>query len=222
MSEPTVLACTAFDGHRRIASGSLPDVALATKKVVDRGPRGAVLIFDDLTSEQIEIDFRGSESDVLRRLKPIVAARTRPDETEDASQETPAAPAARGPGRPKLGVVAREVTLLPRHWDWLATQPGGASVALRKLVEVARRNGRMRDRLRLAQESAYRFASAMAGNLVGFEEAMRALFAADKSRFTSYAANWPRDIARHATMLAERVFNAAAPVTGESGAQSEA
>src|ERR1700739_3037247 len=43
------------------------------------------------------------------------------------------------PGRPKLGVVAREVTLLPRHWDWLATQPGGGSVALRKLVGEARR-----------------------------------------------------------------------------------
>jgi uncharacterized protein len=109
------------------------------------------------------------------------------------------------------------VTLLPRHWDWLATQPGGASVVLRRLVEVARRSGEARDRLRVAQESAYRFASAMAGNLIGFEEAMRALFAAEAGRFARYAAEWPKDIARHATMLADRVFAANASVESRTG-----
>src|ERR1700679_3549712 len=61
------------------------------------------------------------------------------------------------PGRPKLGVTAREVTLLPRHWDWLATQPGGASIALRRLVEDARSNPKML--MRSARDSVYRFAT---------------------------------------------------------------
>ena len=89
----------------------------------------------------------------------------------------------RGRGRPKLGVVAREVTLLPRHWDWLNSQSGGASVALRKLVEAARLAGDDKDRTRHAQEAAYRFMTALAGNLPGYEEATRALYAADPARF---------------------------------------
>ena len=93
------------------------------------------------------------------------------------------AAAPRGPGRPKLGVVAREITLLPRHWDWLAQQKGGASVAIRKLVDEARRVNEDGDRIRLAQEAAYRFMSAMAGNRPHYEEAIRALFAADSASF---------------------------------------
>jgi hypothetical protein len=114
----------------------------------------------------------------------------------------PAAPEPRGRGRPKLGVVAREVTLLPRHWDWLATQPGGASVALRKLVEEARRTGGDRDRSRAARDAAYHFMSAMAGNLPGFEEASRALFADDRRRFAGLIAGWPDDVRDHAVKLA--------------------
>src|ERR1700690_3457045 len=110
--------CTAFAGARRIASGDLKDVAWKAKRVADRGGPAPVLIFDDLSGEVIEVDFRGTPADVLKTLSE---------------------PAPRGPGRPRLGVVAREVKLLPRHWDWLASQPGGASVALRKLVEEARR-----------------------------------------------------------------------------------
>lgn len=91
----------------------------------------------------------------------------------------------RGPGRPKLGVVPREVTLLPRHWEWLGAQPGGASVALRKLVEQARRSSGGEDRIRLAGESAYRFLTAVAGNLGCFEEALRALFVGQRVRFAS-------------------------------------
>jgi hypothetical protein len=101
-----------------------------------------------------------------------------------------------------LGVVAREVTLLPRHWDWLNSQPGGASVALRKLVELARRTSGDRDRVRAAQESAYSFMSAIAGNLPGFEEATRALFAYDRRRFSELIASWPEDIRDYAIKLA--------------------
>jgi uncharacterized protein len=209
MMESLARTCTAFDGLRRIASGELPDVARAAKKVFDRGPRGAMLIFDDITSETIEVDFRGSEADVVRRLKPMAGSRDHRLDSTSTDESAVLEAAARRPGRPRLGVVAREVTLLPRHWDWLNSQSGGASVALRKLVESARKESQARDRLRLAQESAYRFAAAMAGDLVGFEESMRALFASDAVRFASYVRKWPKDIARHATMLANRVFEAA-------------
>src|SRR5258705_9789206 len=119
-------ACTAFEGARRIVSGPLADVALHVKKRAGRVEHTPILVFDDVTSEQIEIDFRGTAKDVLARL----AERTQ----RHAPAPESASEAARGPGRPKLGVVAREVTLLPRHWEWLSHQPGGASVALRKLV----------------------------------------------------------------------------------------
>jgi hypothetical protein len=99
-------------------------------------------------------------------------------------------------------VVAREVTLLPRHWDWLTSQAGGASVALRRLVDEARRTSGDRDRVRAAQEAAYHFMSAMAGNLPGFEEAARALFAYDRRRFADLIAEWPPDVRDHAVKLA--------------------
>lgn len=112
----------------------------------------------------------------------------------------------RGPGRPKLGVVAREVTLLPRHWEWLNGQPGGASVALRKLVDEARRANDGKDRVRQAREAAYRFMSVMAGNERGFEEATRALFAGDRERFEEFVASWPADVRDHAKRLAAAAF----------------
>src|SRR5207249_5278632 len=143
---------TACCGTRRSASGPVADVALAAKRVADRGDN--VLIFDDATAQTIEIDFRGSAADVSARLAQRAELRAAPAQEAEAP---------RGPGRPKLGVVAREVTLLPRHWDWLASQPGGASVALRKLVEHARRANGDKDRVRIAREVAYRFMSAMAG-----------------------------------------------------------
>jgi hypothetical protein len=118
-----------------------------------------------------------------------------PNESVDVS--TP-----RGRGRPKLGVVAREVTLLPRHWEWLTTQPGGVSVALRKLVEEARRTHADQDRRRQTQERAYHFMSAMGGDLPGFEEAARALFANDLPRLRELVAAWPVDVRDHAIALA--------------------
>jgi hypothetical protein len=186
--------CTAFTGTRRIASGPIADVALAAKPAVDRGE--SVLIFDDATAQPVEIDFRGSAADLRDRLARHVDAAPR-QEPEPVALEAP-----RGPGRPKLGVVAREVTLLPRHWDWLARQPGGASVALRKLVEDARRASGDKDRVRGAREVAYRFMAAMAGNLPNFEEAARALFAGDGARFYPLVAAWPEDIRDHTVKLA--------------------
>ena len=168
---------TAFDGHRRIASGPLGDVALAAKRGAEGGVAAPILIFDDATGRAIDVDTRGGDADVAARY----------------------APQARGRGRPKLGVVPREVTLLPRHWDWLNQQPGGASVALRKLVEEARRGG---DGGRSARDAAYHFMSALAGDFPGFEEATRALYAGDLKGFGDLIAAWPEDLRAHTLKLA--------------------
>src|SRR5258708_7114685 len=185
MDDSHTVEFTAFIGTRRLASGSLDQVALAAKKAVDRGARQPVLIYNDNTGRAIDIDSRGSDAEVLARL----------------AQPAPPTPP-RGRGRPKLGVVAREITLLPRHWQWLGSQPGGASVAIRKLVETARRANQDIDQRRQRQEAAYHFMSAMAGNLANFEEATRALFASDRERFSELVGSWPTDVRAHAAKLA--------------------
>jgi hypothetical protein len=189
--------CTAFEGCRRIESGELAEVALVAKQILDGGEHAAVIIFDDLSGEPIEVDFRGTSDDVLRRLEERTGEVAPAAALDEPAGETP-----RRAGRPKLGVVAREVTLLPRHWDWLNSQPGGASVALRKLVEAARHTNEGRDRVRQSQEAAYRFMSILAGNQPGFEEANRALFAAKPDRFDEVIEPWPADVRDHARKLA--------------------
>lgn len=201
MSESISPHCIAFEGSRCIASGELKTVALAVKKIADRSASEPVLVFDDDTGELIELDLRGTPNDVVQRLDQ------KPDHGSDHHPPCGVPTGKhRGPGRPRLGVVAREVTLLPRHWDWLASQPGGASVALRKLVEQARRTNAGADRVRQAQEAAYRFMSAIAGHRSGFEEATRALFAGDAARFAEEVLGWPADVRRHATKLAAAAF----------------
>lgn len=162
---------TAFLGDRVVATGSQRDVALAVKAAGDAGP---VLVFNNATGAQTDLG-----ADTL--------AESRTDEP-------------RGRGRPKLGVIAREVTLLPRHWDWLSLQPGGASVALRKLVEEASRAPK--HRARAAANAAYSFMHAIAGDRPGYEEALRALFAGDRSAFEASIASWPVDIRTFAAQLA--------------------
>jgi hypothetical protein len=186
---------TAFVGQQRLACGSLAEVALAVRKASGSAAGQAILIFNDADGRPLDLDLRGSERDVVARLPPPVS--NPPFPAEDL-----AAPEPRGRGRPRLGVVAREVTLLPRHWEWLGSQPGGASVALRKLVEAARRASGDLDRSRAARDAAYHFMSAMAGDLPGFEEASRALFADDRRRFVALIAGWPGDIRDHIVKLA--------------------
>jgi uncharacterized protein len=185
MNDSHPIEFTAFIGSRRLASGSLDQVALAAKKAVDRGTHQPVLIYNDSTGRAIDIDGRGSDAELLARL-----ARPAP------------ATLPRGRGRPRLGVIAREVTLLPRHWQWLSTQPGGASVAIRHLVETARRANQEIDQRRQRQEAAYHFMSAMAGDLANFEEASRALFANDRERLSELIGGWPIDVRDHALKLA--------------------
>jgi len=184
---------TAFMGPQRLASGPLAEVAIAVMTASRGDGTRPIVIFDDSSGRPIDLDLRGTEQDIVARLPAPV-----PDVQPDA--ET--APGPRGRGRPKLGVVAREVTLLPRHWEWLAAQHGGASVALRKLVDEARRSSGDRDRQRAARDAAYHFMSVMAGNLPGFEEASRALFADDRRRLAGLIAGWPGDIRDHVVSLA--------------------
>jgi hypothetical protein len=183
-SEEQKVHFIAFEGHRCVAAGDLTEVARKTKEIMDRGGKDPVFIFDTVTSKLMEVDFRGTVEEVVDRIA----------QTNTVEQKSMSTEEKRGPGRPRLGVVAREVTLLPRHWDWLNSQPGGASVALRKLVEEARRSHQGQDRARQSQESVYRFMSAMAGDLPGFEEALRAFYAKSYLNMDKMIESWPVDI----------------------------
>ena len=238
LAAPSVVA---FAGTDLIASGSLSEVALAAKSALESGTGYAVLLFDAITSEQLEVDFRGSADDVLGRLPSAPMLELAPDAPATGadgagvagagaaadgaaagsasgsavagaavvdSPATDAPPAPRSPGRPKLGVVAREVTLLPRHWEWLAAQPGSASVTLRKLVEAARKASTDADLMREARDATYRFTLVMAGNEVGFEEATRALYAGDRERFEYHIASWPANVRDHALSVSAHAFPA--------------
>ncbi|MFY0399783.1 DUF2239 family protein [Brevundimonas sp. S1H14] len=183
--------CTAFDGHTMIAAGPLAQVAAAAKAAHDAGR--TVLVFRDEDARPIDLDLRGD--------LPAVLARLPQEQTQPEPEKR--GPEKRGPGRPKLGVTPREVTLLPRHWDWLASQPGGASVALRKLVEAALREAEGPDRMRRSREAAYRFMTAVAGDLPDYEEAVRMLFAGDWTAFDARTETWPVGVRDYARRLAE-------------------
>jgi hypothetical protein len=171
---------TVFSGVRRIASGSLREVLLGTKGHLDSGG-DPVLVFEDWTGRQVDFDFRGSPAEVLERACP----------TEPR----------RGPGRPRLGVVSREVSLLPRHWEWLESRPHGISAAIRRLVDDARKQDPAGENARRARDAAGRFMWAMAGDLPGFEEAARALYAGDRTRLESLTEGWPADVRDHVLTL---------------------
>ncbi|OYU16237.1 MAG: hypothetical protein CFE37_01960 [Alphaproteobacteria bacterium PA4] len=171
---------SAFDGTTLLATGTRPETAAALHAAMANAAAGPLLLFRHQDGAVVDLDLRGSLAETLARL------------------EAPAPAPARG--RPKLGVVAREVTLLPRHWDWLATQPGGASVALRKLVDAARRDDAGERRQR--RDAGYRFMAAIAGDLPGFEAASRALFAADKTGLSAAMSDWPAGIRAVLTAIA--------------------
>lgn len=171
------MSFTAFHEHRLVAHGDQGQVALEIKR------RGAYsvphfLVFDDRTGQQLDFDLRGTDEEVLARLSEPEPEPVRPR------------------GRPKLGVVAREVTLLESQWEWLSAQPGGASATLRKLVQAARKENWRIDPTAL--DATYRFLSAIAGNLAGFEEVSRALFASDLPKFEALMSEWPTDIREYA------------------------
>lgn len=175
-----------FNLTRRIARGSLREAALAAHEHLHEA---GVVIFDESTFSVVDVDLSGSAEDVARRVDSYPQSDSKPS---------------RGRGRPKLGVIGREVTLLPRHWEWLAQQPGGASVTLRKLVSAARKDPEQQRQFaqHQAQQKAYRFCQAMAGDLQGYEDALRALYAQDLETFKQHTQLWPKDIADTAIALA--------------------
>lgn len=179
---------TAFAGTTRIAAGPLSEVAVRVRRHNEARDEtaGSVLVFSDADGRPIDLDLRGSDAEIEARYGSAAAPR--------------------GPGRPKLGVVPREVTLLPRHWDWLGQQPGGASVALRKLVEAAARRPDGTQARRTAQEAADRFMMAMAGDRPGYEDAARALYVGEGERFAALTEPWPEDVRRHVRHLAAPAF----------------
>jgi uncharacterized protein len=212
--------CTAFQGNTNIASGELKAVALVAKNTVDAsslsGNQSPILIFNDASSDVIELDWRGTVAEFIAKFEAVAMLQdyqtsqnppqsTLPPETVEDTTSADAV-TVRSPGRPKLGVVAREVTLLPRHWDWLATQTGGASVALRKLVEVARKESELKDRIRHASAVTYKFMSTMAGHEPGFEEASRALFSQNRELFEHFTTNWSKDVNIHLQKLSLEAF----------------
>jgi hypothetical protein len=156
----------AFVGHRRLATGSIAEVAAA---VAAAGNDPMPLVFDVESGAVVDLDPRPAAANVT--------------------------PLPRGRGRPSLGVVPREVTLLPRHWDWLAAQPGGASVALRRLIDTVRKDAATAQRSR--RDAVYRCMAALAGDLPGFEAASRALFADDAAGFAALLGDWPADVRDH-------------------------
>lgn len=182
----------AFDGHTLVATGAADGVIVSLKQLLTDRPEANPVVLDAISSERIELDWR-APLQTLRAQMPAPAAAD--------TEAQPADEAPRGPGRPKLGVTAREVTLLPRHWDWLSHQPGGASVALRKLVQIAMREGNAADARRRTTDAAYRFMSIVGGDLPHQEAMSRALFAGDLPQVKALAEGWPADVAAHLRSL---------------------
>jgi hypothetical protein len=190
----TALTYTAFAGNQRIAAGPLDKLLVETKRRFDEGTQG-ILIFIDQTGQPIDFDFQGTVEEVLARHAPPPAPRS-------------------GPGRPKLGVVCRELSLLPRHWEWLEGQPQGASAAVRRLVEAAMKHEPNKAQARALREAAGKFMWGIAGNFPHFEEASRALYAKDVSALEERIAGWPGDIRDHVLTLVHesaRLESGAAP-----------
>lgn len=191
-ADPDCRRATAFLDGALLSAGDLARVAAA---VWEHGAPG-VVVLDDATGRTVDLDLRGGPEALQARY--AAASEDEPVPTGPGHPK----PGHPKPGRPKLGVTAREVTLLPRHWDWLATQRGGASATLRRLIEEARRSTSDADRRAAARDAAYRAMSTLAGDRPGFEEASRRLFAGDLDGLAAVAALWPPAVADYVLRLA--------------------
>lgn len=158
---------SAFSGSRLLATGPLPVVLAAAYPFRDNSP-SPLLIFSHTDGHQADFNWQGTLEEVIARASPA-AVRT-------------------GPGRPKLGVVSTEVTLLPRHWDWLNSQPARASGTIRRLVDqaMAREAGNEKRRREVLGTILW----ALAGNEPGFEEASRALYSGNIERLKTLVSAW--------------------------------
>ncbi len=183
---------TAFEQGRVLYRGTLDQVIIKTKKRLGKADNCHILIFSDSTGKLFDFNFQGSERELLKRLEVYIGSK---DSIES-----------QGPGRPKLGVVSREISLLPRHWEWLATQSGGASATIRRLIEEARKKEGTQVSIKQAQDRTYKFMSVIAGDLNGFEEALRALYKRDLEKFRIHIESWPKDVRQHTFELSQAVF----------------
>lgn len=184
--------CTVFSGTKIIATGQLKEIISKVKDYLKRNNIEPLLIFDDMTSEQLEIDFSKTKDEILKKFEKIEII----DEEKSPSV-----------GRPKLGVVSREISLLPRHWEWLSKQPKGASATLRILVEEAKKQNQPQEKVRQSQDATYKFMNSIAGNLPNYEEALRALYSRDKKSFQNQISSWPKDIVIHIKKLSKNIFD---------------
>lgn len=178
---------TAFEGTKLVAQGTLSEVVLKIKKRLSKAAHSEALIFNDLTGGPVDFNFQGTEKDVQKRLSVFVSDKNPKEAT--------------GPGRPRLGVVSREVSLFPAHWEWLASQPGGASATLRRLVEESRKKTADQTTVKQALERTHKFMSSVAGDFENFEEALRALYRKNRADFTKLIEKWPADIKAHVIKL---------------------
>lgn len=186
---------TAFDGFQMISQGGLEEVALGVKRRLKSNREARILIFSDSSGKQMDLDLSGSENDALERLKIFKSHDVNTGQS--------------GPGRPKLGVISREISLLPHHWEWLSNQSGGSSATIRRLVEEKMKdNASGKDKIKQTQEAVYTFLNAIAGDLPNFEEAIRFLYRSDKKRFRDLISEWPGDLARHTLALSGEAFAA--------------
>ncbi len=183
---------TAFEGFQKLISSDLEKVLLTVKKRLKVNRDSNILIFSDSTGKQMDFDLSGTDSEVIERYK-IYTAKTIPSQ-----------PAV---GRPKLGVVPREISLLPSHWEWLNNQAGGASSTIRLLIEEKiKSNSSNKLIIKTSQEVTYKFLSSLAGNLPNFEEAIRYLYRSDRKKFVELISDWHKDIVEHALTLASAAF----------------
>ena len=183
----------AFVGKRRLVAGALHTVAVAVRSRMEAGESEPLAIFDNATGRTVDLDLSGRIEDVAQRY-------------EIAAGQTSGAAPARTVGRPRLGVVSKEVSLLQRHWEWLARQPQGASASLRRLVEGAIKTDAGRTELLERRAAADRFMAAMLGDEAGYEDASRALYAADRESFMARTRHWPADLREHLLRMAEVTF----------------
>jgi len=185
---------TAFEGYKLLSHGDIETVALDVRKALKKDSNKSVLIFSDSTGRQIDLNLNGYESEVLERLKVFAAP--------------PVSTHIGGVGRPKLGVVSREISLLPQHWEWLSNQEGGASSVIRRLIDAKMNTSLLsaKEKTKKVQEVVYKFLSAVAGNLPNFEEVVRYLYRKDKKKFEDLMSDWPSDVSKHASFLAKEAF----------------
>lgn len=187
---------TAFENFKKLISGDLEKVLLLVKKRLNTNPTARILIFSDTTGKQMDFDLSGTESDIIERHKIYT---TRSIETQSTTQPTV--------GRPKLGVIPREISLLPSHWEWLHNQNGGASSTIRQLIDEKVKSVSIEKlKRKQSQEITYKFLSSIAGDLPHYEDSLRYLYRSDLKKFKEQISSWPKDISEHALHLSAAAF----------------